>query len=202
MYCVTKRGFDIIASVILLIILSPIIILFSTLIRVKLGSPVFFTQARIGKKNKVFTLLKFRSMTDEKDDEGNILPDKKRLTYFGKWLRSSSIDELPSLINVMKGEMSLVGPRPLLVEYLPLYTQEQARRHEVRPGLTGWAQINGRNAITWEEKFKLDIWYVDHRSFFLDLTIICRTLGKVFSQEGISADNYSTMPKFTGKDED
>ncbi|WP_020558615.1 sugar transferase [Thiofilum flexile] len=193
-----KRFFDLTVSLLGLLLLSPLILILILLIRWKLGSPVFFTQARPGLQGKPFRMVKFRTMTDARDDNGNLLPDSIRLTSFGRFLRSTSLDELPELWNVLKGDMSLVGPRPLLMEYLPLYTYEQARRHEVRSGITGWAQINGRNAISWEEKFKLDIWYVDNQSFWLDLKILALTAKKVFVREGISAEGESTMPKFTG----
>jgi len=165
-----------------------------------LGKPVLFRQKRPGLKGNIFEMLKFRSMRDAVDGEGNALPDSERLTPFGKKLRSSSLDELPGLWNVLKGDMSLVGPRPLLVEYLPLYSVEQARRHDVRPGITGWAQVNGRNAISWEEKFKLDIWYVDNQSFWLDIKILFLTVKKVFVRDGISAEGEVTMHKFTGSE--
>lgn len=168
------------------------------LVRYKLGAPIFFTQERPGLHGKPFRMVKFRTMTDAKDAAGNLLPDEVRLTKFGQFVRSTSLDELPELWNVLKGEMSLVGPRPLLMEYLPLYSTEQARRHEVRPGITGWAQVNGRNAISWEERFKLDVWYVDHQSFLLDCKIVLLTIQKVFVREGISAQGESTMSKFTG----
>lgn len=193
-----KRLFDIIASFLGLIFLSPIFLLLYFKIKKEMGSPVLFSQVRPGKDAKPFRMYKFRSMKNATDDAGNPLPDEERLTPFGAKLRSTSLDELPELWNVLKGEMSLVGPRPLLMEYLPLYSPEQYRRHEVRPGITGWAQINGRNAISWEDKFKLDVWYVDNRSFLLDLKIILLTLKKVFIKEGISADGEATMPKFTG----
>jgi lipopolysaccharide/colanic/teichoic acid biosynthesis glycosyltransferase len=168
------------------------------LVRYKLGAPVFFTQVRPGLHGKPFRMVKFRTMTDDKDAAGNLLPDKVRLTKFGQFIRSTSLDELPELWNVLKGEMSLVGPRPLLMEYLPLYSPDQARRHEMRPGITGWAQVNGRNAISWEERFKLDVWYVDHQSFLLDCKIVLLTIQKVFVREGISAQGEVTMSKFTG----
>ena len=164
----------------------------------RLGSPILFRQRRPGLNGEIFEMLKFRSMQEAKDKEGNLLPDSERLTEFGRWLRSTSLDELPELWNVLRGEMSLVGPRPLLMEYLPLYSPEQAHRHDVRPGITGWAQVNGRNAISWEEKFKLDVWYVDHQSFWLDLKILFLTVKNVISQHGISADGEATMPKFSG----
>lgn len=181
-----------------LALLSPLLVAVAVLVRVKLGSPVFFRQVRPGLHGRSFCMLKFRTMRDAYDGEGRMLPDRERLTPLGRFLRSTSLDELPELWNVLKGEMSLVGPRPLLVEYLPLYTPEQARRHEVRPGITGWAQVNGRNAITWDEKFKLDVWYVDHASLWLDFRILFMTLKKVFFREGINAGNDLPMPKFTG----
>ncbi|MDO5668205.1 MAG: sugar transferase [Alcaligenaceae bacterium] len=193
-----KRLFDIVASFIGLIFLSPIFVLLYFKIKKEMGSPVLFSQVRPGKDAKPFRMYKFRSMKNATDEAGNPLPDDQRLTPFGAKLRSSSLDELPELWNVFKGEMSLVGPRPLLMEYVPLYSQDQYRRHEVRPGITGWAQVNGRNAISWEDKFKLDVWYVDNRSFLLDIKIILLTLKKVFVKEGISATGEATMPKFTG----
>jgi lipopolysaccharide/colanic/teichoic acid biosynthesis glycosyltransferase len=194
-----KRLFDLIASVVGLIILFPVIVLVMTLVRFNLGSPVLFRQIRPGKDGQSFEMVKFRTMRDAVDVDGEALPDSERMTPFGSFLRSSSLDELPGLWNVLKGDMSLVGPRPLLVEYLPLYSNEQIRRHEVKPGITGWAQINGRNAIIWEEKFKLDVWYVDNRSLWLDIKIILLTVKKVFVRDGISADGEATMSKFTGK---
>lgn len=193
-----KRIFDIVASFTALLLLSPIMLIIAFLIHNKLGSPILFSQQRPGMNGKPFKMLKFRSMKDAVDESGNQLPDEQRLTHFGRNLRSSSLDELPGLISVLKGDMSLVGPRPLLVEYLPLYSNEQARRHEVRPGITGWAQVNGRNAISWDEKFKLDVWYVDNQSFWLDLKILFLTVKKVFVKEGISADGHATMPFFSG----
>ncbi|WP_424255502.1 sugar transferase [Desulfoprunum sp.] len=178
--------------------LSPLLLCLAVLVRVKLGTPILFSQTRPGLHGKPFTLYKFRTMTDGRNASGNLLPDAQRLTGFGRFLRSTSLDELPELINVLRGEMSLVGPRPLLMEYLPLYSPEQARRHEVRPGLTGWAQINGRNALSWEEKFKLDVWYVDNQSLWLDMKIIFLTVWKVFRRDGISAEGEATMPRFTG----
>jgi len=168
------------------------------LVRVKLGAPVMFKQVRPGLGGKPFTMMKFRSMTDERDEHGNLLPDGVRLTKFGRFLRSTSLDELPGLWCVLKGDMSLVGPRPLLMEYLPLYSAEQARRHEARPGITGWAQVNGRNAISWEQKFEYDVWYVDNQSLWLDIKIIFLTLKKVFVRDGISAQGEATMPAFRG----
>lgn len=176
----------------------PIIGLTALLIRMKLGSPVIFKQQRPGLHGKPFYLYKFRTMTDARDENGDLLPDSVRLTSFGKWIRKLSLDELPQLINVLKGDISLVGPRPLLMEYLDLYTPEQARRHEVKPGITGWAQVNGRNAISWEEKFKLDVWYVDHQSFWLDIKILLMTVLKVFKSEGISQEGHVTIEKFKG----
>ncbi len=167
-------------------------------LRIKLGSPVVFRQKRPGLNGQPFELLKFRTMADRHDAAGNLLPDSGRMTGLGRFLRSTSLDELPEVWNVLRGQMSLVGPRPLLMEYLPLYSSEQARRHEVRPGITGWAQINGRNAISWEEKFKLDVWYVDNQSFRLDLKILLLTIIRVFQRSGISAEGEATMPKFTG----
>jgi lipopolysaccharide/colanic/teichoic acid biosynthesis glycosyltransferase len=175
----------------------PLLVLIG-LVRQKLSGPVFFRQIRPGLHGKPFEMVKFRTMTDQKDPDGQLLPDSVRLTPFGRFLRATSLDELPELWNVLKGEMSLVGPRPLLMEYLPLYTPEQARRHEVRPGITGWAQVNGRNAISWEDKFKLDVWYVDHRSLRLDLRILCLTVKKVLMRDGISAAGEATMPMFSG----
>lgn len=193
-----KRLIDLSAAFFGLILLSPIIIVLILLIRRKLGSPVFFTQVRPGLHGKPFKMIKFRTMTDARDADGELLPDRIRLTAFGRFLRSTSLDELPELWNVLKGDMSLVGPRPLLMEYLTRYNPEQSRRHEARPGITGWAQINGRNAISWEAKFKLDVWYVDNQSFWLDLKILLLTVKKVFVREGISAEGEATMPKFTG----
>lgn len=197
-YNTTKLIFDFIITLIALLFLSPVILILSILIKAKLGSPVLFTQQRPGYKGKLFTLYKFRTMNYSRDAEGNLLPDEIRLTKFGKFLRSASLDELPELINILKGEMSFVGPRPLLNEYLPLYSKEQMRRHDVKPGISGWAQINGRNAISWENKFELDIWYVDNISFKLDFKILWLTLWKVIRREGISQEGQATMEKFTG----
>lgn len=194
-----KRLFDIVASSFGLLLLSPVIAMVAWRIRHKLGTPVLFRQVRPGLNGKPFEMVKFRTMLDAVDPTGHLLPDSKRMTPFGSFLRSSSLDELPELWNVLKGDMSLVGPRPLLMEYLPLYSPEENRRHEVRPGVTGWAQINGRNALSWEEKFALDLWYVDNRSLWLDLRIIFLTVKKVFMRDGISADGEATMPKFTGR---
>lgn len=193
-----KRIFDISVSVVTLLLLAPVMALVAWQIRRRLGSPVLFRQVRPGLNGKPFKMVKFRTMRDAVDAQGNPLPDSERLTPFGTFLRSTSLDELPELWNVLKGEMSLVGPRPLLMEYLPLYSAEQYRRHEVRPGVTGWAQVNGRNALSWEEKFKLDVWYVDNRSFWLDLKILLLTIKKVFIREGISGEGEATMSKFTG----
>jgi lipopolysaccharide/colanic/teichoic acid biosynthesis glycosyltransferase len=193
-----KRFFDIVVSFFVLIILAPVIFLVSNKIAKNLGKPVLFRQKRPGLNAKVFEMIKFRSMRDAIDENGNGLPDSERLTPFGEKLRSSSLDELPGLWNVLKGDMSLVGPRPLLVEYLPLYSKEQAKRHNVRPGITGWAQVNGRNSISWECKFKLDVWYVENQSLWLDIKILFLTVKKVFVKEGISADGEATMRKFGG----
>jgi len=190
--------FDIIASCILLVLFSPVMALTACLIYLTMGSPVLFRQQRPGLYGQPFTLVKFRTMTDARDKTGNLLPDEMRLTRLGALLRSTSLDELPELFNVLKGEMSLVGPRPLKMEYLSLYTPRQARRHEVLPGITGWAQVNGRNSLSWEEKFELDVWYVDNQSFWLDLKILFLTVVKVLKREGISAEGHVTMPKFTG----
>ncbi len=193
-----KRLFDLLASAFGLLILAVPLAVLAWLVRRKLGSPVFFSQVRPGLHGKPFLMVKFRTMTDARDANGALLPDAQRLTPFGHFLRASSLDELPELWNVLKGEMSLVGPRPLLMEYLPLYTPEQARRHEVRPGITGWAQVNGRNAISWADKFALDVWYVDHHSLWLDVQILWRTVRKVLARDGISAPGDATMPKFEG----
>ena len=193
-----KRMFDVIASLIGLILLSPVILITAILVRTKLGSPIFFTQNRVGKDNKIFKMIKFRTMTDDKDESGELLSDEYRLTSFGKFLRSTSIDELPELINVLKGDMSLVGPRPLLQEYIPLYSKEQIRRHDVLPGLTGWAQVNGRNSISWCDKFKLDVWYVDNQSFILDIKIIFMTILKVLKRDGINQEGEVTSDYFNG----
>jgi sugar transferase EpsL len=193
-----KRFIDLILSTIGLLLISPVILTLFIIVRLKLGSPVLFSQERPGYQGTSFMMYKFRTMTDDRDSQGNLLPDRDRLTPFGKFLRSSSLDELPELFNVLKGDMSLVGPRPLLMRYLERYTPAQARRHEVKPGITGWAQINGRNAIDWEEKFKLDVWYVDNRSFRLDCKILFSTFGKVFKREGISQAGVATMEEFKG----
>ncbi|MDU6982351.1 MAG: sugar transferase [Clostridium perfringens] len=193
-----KRNFDIIASLGGLIVFSPIIIVVAILVRVNLGSPILFTQDRVGKNNKIFKMMKFRTMKDGIDKYGKLLPDSERLTNFGKILRSTSLDELPELINILKGDMSLIGPRPLLIEYLPLYSEEQKRRHNVLPGLTGWAQVNGRNSISWGEKFKLDVYYVNNWSLGLDLKIFFLTFYKLFNREGINQDGESTVEDFNG----
>lgn len=193
-----KRLFDFAASALALIVLAPLFAVLAILVWKRLGRPVFFVQGRPGKNGRLFSMVKFRTMRDAQDSEGRPLPDAERMTPFGRFLRSTSLDELPELWNVFKGDMSLVGPRPLLKEYLPLYSPEQARRHDVRPGITGWAQINGRNALSWEEKFAYDVWYVDNRSFWLDLKIIALTVGKVLGRSGISAKGEATMPRFTG----
>lgn len=193
-----KRLFDfVIALVALALLVVPLLILM-LMVRRKLGRPAFFRQMRPGMNGKPFEMIKFRTMTDARDEAGELLPDSERLTDFGKFLRATSLDELPELWNVLVGDMSLVGPRPLLMEYLPLYSAEQARRHEVRPGVTGWAQVNGRNAVSWDEKFAMDVWYVEHRSLWLDLRILALTVRKVVVREGISAAGEATMTKFTG----
>lgn len=193
-----KRLFDFILSLIAIVVLSPIIIIIAILVKIKLGSPVIFTQERPGKNEKIFKMYKFRSMTSESDEYGNLLPDEKRLTKFGKALRATSLDELPELFNILKGDMSIVGPRPLLVKYLPLYNEHQKHRHDVRPGFTGWAQCNGRNAISWEEKFDLDVYYTKHVSFFLDVKIIFKTIKTVLCREGITSKTSATMEEFRG----
>lgn len=197
-----KRLFDFLVALLLVICVLPVLIAVAILVRIYLGKRVLFSQIRPGFEGRPFTVYKFRTMTDAKDDEGNLLPDDIRLTSFGQFLRRSSLDELPQLFNVLMGDISLVGPRPLLMDYLPLYSREQARRHEVRPGITGWAQVNGRNAIGWEEKFKLDVWYVDNQSFFLDMKILFLTAKKVLIKEGISAPGMETMPRFLGSKND
>ncbi len=194
-----KRALDFPAAVLGLVLLSPLFALLGALVRRKLGSPVFFRQQRPGLHGKPFTLIKFRTMTEARAAGGTLLPDTDRLPAFGRFLRATSLDELPELWNVLKGEMSLVGPRPLLMEYLPLYSREQARRHDVRPGITGWAQVNGRNALSWEEKFKLDVEYVDRFSFGLDMGIVWRTLASLTHRKGINAEGEATMPRFNGR---
>ncbi|MFQ7523389.1 MAG: sugar transferase [Terrisporobacter sp.] len=198
MYKFFKRLIDIICSLIGLILFFPILLVVALLIRINLGSPVFFTQTRLGKDGKEFKMIKFRTMKDSLDKFGQLLPDEQRLTKFGKILRSTSLDELPELINVLKGDMTLVGPRPLLVEYKELYSERQFRRHEVYPGITGWAQINGRNAISWNERFELDVWYVDNISFLLDMKILVMTILKVIKRDGINEQGQASMSKFTG----
>lgn len=193
-----KRLFDFLLSALALLVLGMPLLFLAWQVRQRLGSPVFFRQTRPGLNGRPFRMLKFRTMTDARGVDGQLLPDAARLTPFGRFLRATSLDELPELWNVLKGDMSLVGPRPLLMEYLPLYSPEQFRRHEVRPGITGWAQVNGRNALSWEDKFKLDVWYVVHRSLWLDIRILWLTVRKVMVREGISAAGEATMPKFTG----
>jgi len=196
-----KRPLDFILSLLAIIILSPVLLIVAILVRVKLGSPVLFKQNRPGLNEEIFTMYKFRTMTDEKDDNGDLLPDELRLTKFGRILRSTSLDELPGLLNILRGDMSIIGPRPLLVEYLPLYNNEQKRRHEVRPGLSGLAQVNGRNAISWEDKFNLDVNYVDNISFIGDCKILFLTIKKAFIREGINFENGTTNNKFQGSNE-
>jgi lipopolysaccharide/colanic/teichoic acid biosynthesis glycosyltransferase len=193
-----KRGMDIVVSLVAFPVFLPLMAVLTVLVRMRLGTPVFFTQLRPGLHGKPFRMVKFRSMTDARDAAGKLLPDSERLTAFGHFLRASSLDELPELWNVLKGDMSLVGPRPLLMEYLPLYDATQSRRHEVRPGITGWAQVNGRNALSWEEKFKMDVWYIDHQSLWLDMKILILTIKKVFVREGVNAPGHATAERFTG----
>jgi len=193
-----KRLFDLIATCLGLLLIWPFVLLIALLVRLRHGAPVLFRQQRPGRGGKPFHIYKFRSMTNARDETGRLLPDAERLTPFGRFLRASSLDELPELINILRGEMSLVGPRPLLMQYLDRYSPEQARRHDVLPGITGWAQVNGRNAIAWEDKFKLDVWYVDHRSFWLDIRILLLTLWKAFKREGISQPGHATMEEFMG----
>lgn len=196
-----KRIFDIaVASVALIVLAFPMLVL-AALVRINLGTPIIFSQERIGMGCNRFKMIKFRTMTDGCDDEGNLLSDDVRLTKFGRFLRATSLDELPELWNVLKGDMSIVGPRPLLVQYLERYTKEQNRRHEVRPGVTGWAQVNGRNALSWEEKFRLDVWYVDNNNLWLDLNILLKTVVAVAARKGISAKNEATMPEFKGSND-
>ena len=194
----SKRLFDLLASAFALIVLSPVLVLTALLVRIQLGGPILFRQQRPGYQGRPFHIFKFRTMIDRFAPDGSLLPDSERLTRFGRVLRSTSLDELPELFNILRGEMSVVGPRPLLMEYLPLYSAEQARRHDMPPGLTGWAQVNGRNALSWQDKFRLDVWYVDHWSFWLDLKIIFLTLVKVFQREGITQEGQATAEKFTG----
>jgi sugar transferase EpsL len=193
-----KRTFDTCVALLMLAMLSPVLVCVAVLVRLRLGSPVLFRQLRPGLDGQAFQLMKFRTMTDRRDAAGGLLPDAERLTVFGRWLRSTSMDELPELLNVLKGDMSLVGPRPLLMEYLPLYSRQQSRRHEVRPGITGWAQVNGRNAISWEEKLALDVWYVDNRSLWLDLKVLWLTVIRVIRAQDISQAGHATTEKFTG----
>ena len=193
-----KRLFDLVATLLFLPIIFLVCFLIAVFVRNKLGSPILFNQPRPGFNGNIFNMTKFRTMTDELDLDGNLLPDSVRLTKFGKFLRSTSLDELPELWNVLKGDMSLVGPRPLLVEYLPLYSKKQSRRHEVKPGITGWAQVNGRNAISWDKKFDLDVWYVDNQSIWLDIKILWLTVKKVIARDGVSAQGEATMTAFRG----
>ncbi len=193
-----KRLFDIVLSLLFIILFCWLYLIVAILVRVKLGSPVLFKQPRPGKDEKIFDMYKFRTMTDGRDAEGNLLPDAERMTPFGSFLRKTSLDELPEMFTILKGDMSFVGPRPLLVKYLPLYNEEQHRRHEVRPGLTGWAQVNGRNLLSWEDKFEKDVYYVDHISFLLDLKIVFKTVAVVFNHSGISSETDATMEAFTG----
>lgn len=197
-YKYIKRILDIISSLLAIIILSPLLAVTAVLVKTKLGSPVLFRQERPGKDEKIFTLMKFRTMTDERDENGELLPDEVRLTKFGKFLRSTSIDELPELFNILKGDMSVIGPRPLLVEYIPRYNEHQHRRHEVRPGLSGWAQVNGRNTVSWEDKFDMDVYYVDNYSFAMDVKILFMTVFNVLKREGISSETSATMEVFMG----
>lgn len=200
-YKYIKRILDIISSLLAIIILSPLLAVTAVLVKTKLGSPVLFKQERPGKDEKIFTLMKFRTMTDERDENGELLPDEVRLTKFGKFLRSTSIDELPELFNILKGDMSVIGPRPLLVEYIPRYNEHQHRRHEVRPGLSGWAQVNGRNTVSWEDKFDMDVHYVDNYSFAMDVKILLMTVLNVIKKEGISSETSATMEVFMGTPE-
>ncbi len=200
-YKYIKRILDIISSLLAIIILSPLLAVTAVLVKTELGSPVLFKQERPGKDEKIFTLMKFRTMTDERDENGELLPDEVRLTKFGKFLRSTSIDELPELFNILKGDMSVIGPRPLLVEYIPRYNEHQHRRHEVRPGLSGWAQVNGRNTVSWEDKFDMDVHYVDNYSFAMDVKILFMTVLNVLKKEGISSETSATMEVFMGTPE-
>lgn len=195
---ITKRIFDIILTMLTLLAVAPLFLALMVVVKLKLGDPIFFKQARSGKDGTSFTLLKFRTMTDEKDGKGTLLPEAERLASVGRFLRTTSLDELPEIFNILKGDMSLVGPRPLLMQYLERYTPKQARRHEVRPGLTGWAQVNGRNALSWEEKFKLDVWYVDNQCLSLDIKILFMTIYKVLKREGINHVGHVTMTEFMG----
>ena len=193
-----KRAFDLLVAILALLLLAPLLLVLALLVRINLGAPVLFRQQRAGLYGKPLLLYKFRTMTEARDAQGNLLPDESRLTRFGKFLRATSFDELPELLNVLQGEMSLVGPRPLLLKYLERYSPEQMRRHEVRPGITGWAQVNGRNTLTWGQKFSLDIWYVDHQSFWLDLKILALTAYKLVKREGINQPGQATAEEFTG----
>ena len=196
----TKRAIDLVLASVALVLLSPVLAVLWVLVRLRMGSPVLFRQQRPGRHGRPFEMVKFRTMTDARDADGNLRPDAERLTALGKLLRRTSLDELPELLNVLNGDMSLVGPRPLLMQYLPLYSPEQARRHEVRPGITGWAQVNGRNAVSWPEKFELDVWYVDHHTTKLDFEIMWKTVSQVFGGHGVSADGHATMAPFTGNE--
>ena len=200
MYRYVKRFFDIFSSLLAIILLSPILLITAVTVRIKLGSPVLFKQERPGKDEKIFILKKFRTMTDERDENGELLPDDVRLTKFGRFLRSTSIDELPELFSILKGDMSVIGPRPLLVRYLPRYNEYQHRRHEVRPGLSGWAQVNGRNTVSWEEKFRMDVEYVDNYSLLFDIKILFLTIVNVLKHEGISSETSATMEEFMGNE--
>jgi lipopolysaccharide/colanic/teichoic acid biosynthesis glycosyltransferase len=193
-----KRLFDILVAAFLLLLTLPLMLATAVAVHLALGAPVLLRQTRPGKGGAPFLFFKFRTMTEARDDAGRLLPDERRLTPFGRWLRATSLDELPQLANVLKGDMSLVGPRPLLMEYIPLYSPQQARRHDVRPGITGWAQVNGRNALSWEERFRLDVWYVDHRSWLLDLRILLLTVLRVFQARGVAQPGQATMTRFTG----
>jgi sugar transferase EpsL len=197
----TKRSFDLLILLLTAPFVLPLVTVVAMLVRINMGTPIIFRQMRAGYQGKLFLLCKFRTMNSERDEKGELLPDEKRITKLGQWLRNSSLDELPQLWNVLKADMTLVGPRPLFARYIGRYTPEQARRHEVKPGLTGWSQVNGRNAITWNDRFQQDVWYVDHWSFGLDLRIIARTIRKVFRREGISSTGHATMPEFMGKNE-
>lgn len=196
---IIKRIFDIVAALLLILVLLPVLLILTVLVRIKHGSPVFFGQTRPGYKGLPFKIYKFRTMTDAREINGNLLPDEQRLTNLGRFLRALSLDELPELINVLSGKMSMVGPRPLLMQYLERYSPEQARRHDVLPGITGWAQINGRNQLSWDEKFRLDVWYVDHWSFLLDIKILFLTIWKVIKREGINQPGHATSEEFMGK---
>lgn len=195
-----KRAVDFVIVLTLLIVLVPVMLVVAFAVRLLLGAPVFYSQMRPGLNRELFRMYKFRTMTGQRDERGELLPDAERLSRFGRFLRASSLDELPALWNVLKGDMSLVGPRPLLIEYLPLYSDEQNRRHNIRPGVTGWAQVNGRNRLSWQKKFEMDVWYVDNQSFFLDIKILCLTLVRVFQRRDITQEGHATMEKFRGND--